>query len=342
MQDIRVKSFMTTTVKTLSPATPLADVIATMKNSPHSCIIITDGEIPIGIITERDIVRLMGDLLGNSALQSQPVRSVMSQPVVTIDANTTLLDALVIARSKNLRHLPVDNAQRKLVGLVTQSDLVTAQFRNHEMQTKILESELTNRMHESAELRRDLAELSREDPLLKISNLRAMETDIQHLNAISSRYQRPYSVVLCGVDYFRSFYDLYGLSSGEAALQIISSHFMETIRAADRLYRYSEDEFLILLPETLNDGAYVLGKRLMKGIAACGIPHDQHPMEVLTVSAGISSRDTWATNVSWQDVVERAYEALQEARRHGPHHIACTHWDRTLTIDSLVQETTSH
>ncbi|HUK41900.1 MAG TPA: GGDEF domain-containing protein [Candidatus Acidoferrales bacterium] len=342
MQDIRVKSFMTTTVKTVSPATPLADAIGAMKNSPHSCMMITDEEIPVGIITERDIVRLMGDLRGNPALLSQPVRSVMSRPVVTIDANTTLLDALVIARSKNLRHLPVDNAQRKLVGLVTQSDLVTAQFRSHEMQTKILESELTNRTQEATELRRSLAELSREDPLLKISNLRAMESDIQHLDAISSRYQRPYSVALFGVDYFRGFNELYGLPSSEAALQTISSHFMETIRAADRLYRYSEDEFLILLPETLNDGAYVLGRRLMKGIAACGIPHDQHPMEVLTVSAGISSRDAWATDVLWQDVVERACEALQEARKHGPHHIACAHWDRTLTIDSLFAEATPH
>jgi diguanylate cyclase (GGDEF)-like protein len=338
MDEIFIKSFMTTMVKSAPPSTPLSHVIEMMKDSPHSCLIITDNEIPVGIITERDIVRLVGRSVSDGLSFGQPVREVMSQPVVTIDANTSLLDALVIAKSKHIRHLPVDNAEGKLVGLVTQSDLVTAQFRNHEMQAKILERELADCTRELTELRRNVAELSREDPLLKMGNLRAMEVDIRHMNAISSRYHRPYSVALFGVDYFSSFDECYGRSSADAALQIIGSHFREAIRAADRLYRCGSEEFLILLPETLGNGARALAQRLMAAIIACGLPHEEHPMKILTISAGVSSRDQWVTDVSWQDIVERAGEALQEARRIGPNHIITSETKRTSASNTVPFE----
>jgi len=334
MQQIFIRSFMTTKVKSAPPSTPLSKVIEMMSDSPHSCMIITDDEIPVGIITERDVVRLVGRLVTDRLSLGQPVREVMSQPVVTVDAKTSLSDALVIAKSKHIRHLPVDNAKRKLVGLVTQSDLVTAQFRDHEMQARILERELTDCTRELVELRRSLAELSREDPLLKIGNLRALESDIRHVNAISSRYRRPYSVALFGVDYFSSFDECYGSSSADAALQIIGSHFREAIRAADRLYRRGSEEFLILLPETLSDGARALAQRLMNAIVACGIPHDEHPMKILTISAGVSTRDQWVTDVSWQDIVERANDALQQARNQGPNHIVTAQTDKTFVSDA--------
>ena len=327
---------MTTTVKRAEPSTPLSDVILAMKECPHSCLVITDNDIPVGIITERDIVKLVGDLIVDRISLAQPVKEVMSQPIVTIDANASLLDALVIARSKKVRHLPVDNGQGKLVGLVTQSDLVTAQFRIHEMQTKILEREVIDRTQESVDLNRKLTELSREDPLLKISNLRAMEAEIHHINSISSRYQRPYSVALFDVDYFKSFNDCYGQSSGDNALQRVSSQFKEAIRGADRLYRYGGDEFLILLPETFSDGAQALAQRLIDEIVECGISHEQHPMKVLTLSAGVSSRDQWVTDVSWQDVVERADEALQQAKKLGTNRIVTAQSDKAFASNTVL------
>src|SRR5215470_5187628 len=134
MQEIRIKDSMTTKVQSATPSSPLSDVIRAMKESPHSCLVITENEIPVGIVTERDIVRLADGLFGNHISFTQPVKEFMSQPIITIDANANLLDALVVAKSKKVRHLPVDNAQGKLVGLVTQSDLVSAQFRLHKMQ----------------------------------------------------------------------------------------------------------------------------------------------------------------------------------------------------------------
>ena len=335
MQEILIKTLMTTKVESTAPTTSLSDVIKAMKEFHHSCLVVTDNETPIGIVTERDIVRLFGDLVGNGVSLAQPVEKIMSQPLVTIDANATLFDALIIAKSKKIRHLPVDNARRKLVGLVTQTDLVTAHFRSQEMHTKILESEVLNRTQELAEINRKLTELSLEDPLLKIGNLRAMEGDINYIHAISCRYQRPYSVALFGVDDFKSFEDCYGHSSGDKALQQVSSRFKEAIRVADLLYRYGGDEFLVLLPETFSDGAQALAQRLIDGIVACGIPFEQHPMKVLTLSAGVCSRDQWVTDESWQDIVERADEALYRAKKQGSNRIVAAQSDRAFASDTV-------
>jgi len=114
----------------------------------------------------------------------------------------------------------------------------------------------------------------------------------------------------------------------------------KAIRAADRLYRCGSDEFLVLLPETLNDGAQALAKRLMNEIVACAVPHQQHPMKVLTVSAGVSSRDQWMTDVSWQDIVERATDALQQARKLGPNRVVSAQRDESFASDTVFVQGT--
>ena len=238
MDDIRIKSFMTTKVESASASTPLSEIILLLKQSYYSCLVIVADEIPVGLVTERDIVRIAADLADGRVDLADPVGRFMSQPVITINANATLEDALVIAKAKNIRHLPVDNADRKLVGLVTQSDLITAQARFHRLQAKMFESEILTLRRESVTLSHKVLELSQEDPLLRIGNLRAMENDVTHIHAISSRYQRPYALVILGVDHFDEFKAVSGHSAAEYALEQINALFKGAVRAADRLYRY--------------------------------------------------------------------------------------------------------
>ena len=303
MEEITLGSLMTTNVVTARPSTPISEVVRTMKEGLYCCMVITENDMPVGIITERDIVTVVGDLIGNPIAFDQPAEKIMSEPLVTIDANASLLEALVITKSKKIRHLPVDNAHGKLIGLVTQSDLVAAHFR---IQGVI------NRMQE----------LSREDELLRIGNLHAMEVDLKHTHAASCRYQRPYSVALFDVDYFKSFNDYYGRAVGDQALQRVASYFKDSIRASDRMYRYGGEKILLILPETFWGGAQVLAQRLIDGIVDCRIPHEQNAIKVLTLTAGVSSRDPWAINETWQDILDRANEALYQAKIQGRNRVA--------------------
>ncbi len=103
---------------------PLTEAIALMmgqeKDSPQSCLIITEGEQMVGILTERDLVRLS---LSPKALHQTLVREIMTSPVVTI-AQKNLIDvfsAYNLMRRHQIRHLPVVDEQQRVIGVTTLS-----------------------------------------------------------------------------------------------------------------------------------------------------------------------------------------------------------------------------
>ena len=81
----------------------------------------------IGIITERDIVRIIG-LLQPSSL-TVPIREFMSKPVITLSPNNSIKDAIQTMQLKNIRTLPVVENQN-LQGIITEKDIFKAIMNN--------------------------------------------------------------------------------------------------------------------------------------------------------------------------------------------------------------------
>jgi CBS domain-containing protein len=81
----------------------------------------TEPDRPVGIITERDLVRVVGTT-DTSTLQ-MPVRDIMSKPVVTIEASSSIKDAIQSMELNNFRRLPVVDREKKMVGIVTDKDI---------------------------------------------------------------------------------------------------------------------------------------------------------------------------------------------------------------------------
>lgn len=93
-----------------------------MKQNRVSSIIINDEKnASVGIITERDIVRrLIADKKDSNTTKAAEI---ISQPLITAEADTSLFDAVKIMEKNNIRRLPVakDNS---LVGFLTITDIV--------------------------------------------------------------------------------------------------------------------------------------------------------------------------------------------------------------------------
>jgi CBS domain-containing protein len=95
-------------------------------NNIGSVIIVTHDKSggPLGIITERDVVRILGKLEPN--MLQTPLKSLMSKPLITIEQTASINDATKIMNNKKIRRLVVIDKNNKMIGILTQRDIFKA------------------------------------------------------------------------------------------------------------------------------------------------------------------------------------------------------------------------
>lgn len=86
-------------------------------------------EIPIGIVTERDIARTVGFAAKHSIFGDIPLSEIMSKPLITIQPTASLKDAVVLMQQKDIRRLPIIDKDRQLVGIITEKDVLLVVFK---------------------------------------------------------------------------------------------------------------------------------------------------------------------------------------------------------------------
>jgi diguanylate cyclase (GGDEF)-like protein len=207
----------------------------------------------------------------------------------------------MMSRSHQLRHLPVVNERYELTGVVTQDNLVDSYVRLMAEHDK-LESHLEN-----------LKLLSLEDPLTGVGNRRAMEVELKHSQAQSERLQSSYAIALLDIDFFKKFNDYYGHQAGDDALKMVAKCAKHALRDADRFFRYGGEEFLILMPGTCDDEAFICAERVRTQIESLGLENFNAHLGVLTVSMGVVS----SIAGNWQDMLKKADKALYRAKSSG-------------------------
>ena len=118
----KVRKVMLTDVPTLKKEDRIEDAARLLTKTENGCLIIIENDVPIGILTELDVVRHI-----KSAKKSlkQPVSSIMSSPLTFMTPDTKLDEALKTIDTKRFRKYPVIENNR-LVGLVTKNDIVIA------------------------------------------------------------------------------------------------------------------------------------------------------------------------------------------------------------------------
>lgn len=120
---IEIKDVMTKHVVSLHKGSTLEEAVKLMAKHMISCVIIIDkGYRPIGIITERDMVkRVLKNKLDTSKTK---IEDVMTSPVITVPANRRITDAVNLMQKYHFRRVVVVTTQNKLLGILTQSDLL--------------------------------------------------------------------------------------------------------------------------------------------------------------------------------------------------------------------------
>jgi CBS domain-containing protein len=118
---LQVKDVMVTNLITIDASASVKQAAELMDKHDIGCLIIINYENPVGIVTERDMMRRI--LLKKRDPDKTEVGNIMSAPLITAQPQTDIRDAVRLMNERRIKKLPVmDGGQ--LVGLVSLTDIM--------------------------------------------------------------------------------------------------------------------------------------------------------------------------------------------------------------------------
>lgn len=163
----------------------------------------------------------------------------------------------------------------------------------------------------------ELQELSNLDGLTRVANRRALDIGLEKEELRAKNNARPLSMILCDVDFFKSFNDSYGHQKGDECLQEIANALtLVCNRPEDFVARYGGEEFAVLLPNTDSLAALDVANRIRESVENLKIPHRVSSIsDSVTVSVGVSTMAA-DDDSDAQALVKNSDTALYKAKRH--------------------------
>ncbi len=124
MDDIWVSDYMTRSVTSCPLDTSIDEVVAELQNNLFSCLVVVENEVPVGTVSLREMVSLFADLLDEKGWHGLRVENFMRTPANTIESDLTIMEAVTLMQQSDVRQSPVVDTTGKLVGILTQSDII--------------------------------------------------------------------------------------------------------------------------------------------------------------------------------------------------------------------------
>ena len=164
----------------------------------------------------------------------------------------------------------------------------------------------------------ELSRLSKTDALTNIANRRSFDEVLRKEWSVHSRERRPLAILLCDVDLFKKYNDMYGHQMGDSCLAAVASVIKkECKRPSDFAARYGGEEFAVILPETDIAGAINIADAIVKNIRKRKIPHKASSVDTrVTLSVGVASVIP-ENGAKAESLVKKADKALYKAKDSG-------------------------
>ena len=113
---------------TVAPTTSVAEAATLLSEKRIGAIVVSDdGKIPLGILSERDIVRELSK--SGAAVLDRPVSDLMTRKLVTCTTGEDALAILERMTEGRFRHLPVVDDAGEMIGLISIGDAVSARLK---------------------------------------------------------------------------------------------------------------------------------------------------------------------------------------------------------------------
>ena len=168
----------------------------------------------------------------------------------------------------------------------------------------------------------ELRRLSAVDGLTGIANRRHFDDTLAREWRRCVRLGQSLAVCLCDVDFFKQYNDAYGHQAGDERLKTVAQLLSSQIRRpGDLVARYGGEEFGVILPETNDRGAVLLGEKMRRAVEEERIPHTGSSAgSVLTLSVGVAAMKP-TREAKPSDLLYAADLALYAAKGQGRNRI---------------------
>lgn len=171
--------------------------------------------------------------------------------------------------------------------------------------------------------RHSLNKVSITDELTGLYNRKYLHARLDAEISRAKRYGTDLSCLLIDIDFFKTVNDMYGYDWGDVLLKKVAEMLSALIRKEDILTRYGDEEFLLILPNTSEQQAFIFAERFRRDIEKMEfIPAQEEERHPITISGGISSYP-FLENVeeNSNSLIRYAEHALYNAKQSGKNQI---------------------
>ena len=185
---------------------------------------------------------------------------------------------------------------------------------------------------ESARLFSQVQHMAITDPLTELYNRRHFYDLANSEFERSRRYGHSLSLIMLDIDHFKRVNDTYGHLAGDQVLKEVARRCMEVVREIDVVARYGGEEFIVLLPETVLEGAAQAAERMKARITDQPIIVGEWQVEV-SVCIGVAEIDERCLDL--EALLERADQALYAAKRAGRGQVSLWHNGKSEAVQPI-------
>lgn len=163
-------------------------------------------------------------------------------------------------------------------------------------------------------IQEQLLELATTDPLTGLLNRRAFAHRYERESARYRRTNRPISLLLIDLDYFKMINDKHGHSGGDEALRVLSDHLRTTCRfGTDDVARWGGEEFAVLLSDSGHQSALRAAERLRRQIETLQVSFNGIPIRLqASIGAIVCRKDE-----TLEHAIQRSDLCLRQAKARG-------------------------
>ncbi len=240
----------------------------------------------------------------------------LNPSLIVVESVPDIKDVLMVTKFK----APVLFINEVFKGATVRSvafDYIKTPFENVELTIR------ANSLLKIKELRDKIKNVSTTDELTGLHNRKYLHERLTQEISRAKRYGTQISCLLFDLDFFKVVNDIYGYDWGDVLLRSIADKLQQLIRKEDVLTRYGDEEFLLILPNTAEENAYLFAERFRHDIEKMEfIPAGEEERHPITISGGI------ATYPCIQDaeedantLIRYAEHALYNAKKRGKNKI---------------------